>query len=325
MQAENDFFDKKDKIVENYLYQMEKPKRVWWKKFNELMNDVVTVMLIPHDRSKSYNLRIPKIMLWTLAVLLLATVSASVFFVVDYNNIQVETSKLAYLREANQDQENQIITLDREIRILRADMNQLKDTDIKLRTIADMDLIDETFLEAGNGEDDTLIGEIASDISRMELEISLRQKSYRELIEAAKKENGVFSNAPAIRPVGQGWIWQSYGKRTSPFTGQPEVHEGITFVSQKDTPVVATGNGRVESAAWGSKYGNYVLIDHSYGYKSFYAHLAKILVNPGQKIQRGNSIGFVGDSGRIAEGVGLFYQVRVNRKSVNPEDYFPAE
>ena len=325
MEAEKDLFDKEDRILDNYLRQTRKAKSSWWQRIPRPKDDIVTVMLIPHDRSKSYNLCLPKVVFWLLGFILLATVSASAFFVFDYNNIQIEASKLAHLREANQNQENQIIALDREIRRLREDMNGLKDTDIKLRTIADMDLIDEAFLRPEVNEDDTLIDEVTADISNMEREISLRDKSYQELIAAAKEEVGLFASAPAIRPVAEGWIWQSYGKRESPFTGQPEVHEGVTFVSQKETPVVATGNGRVEQAAWGSKYGNYILIDHGYGYKSFYAHLAKIDVRPGQKIFRGDPLGFVGNSGRLAEGVGLFYQIRVNRKSVNPQDYFPAE
>jgi murein DD-endopeptidase MepM/ murein hydrolase activator NlpD len=204
-------------------------------------------------------------------------------------------------------------------------MDRLRDTDIKLRTIADMDLLDESDLKSEAEGNDALIAEASSSISQMEREVSLREESYSKLAEVAKNDRALFVSAPAIKPVSEGWIWQRYGKRKSPFTGQPEIHEGITFVSRKDTPVLATGNGKVEKSYWDSKYGNQVLIDHGYGYKSFYGHMSRILVRPGQTVKRGSPIGYVGNTGRLAEGVGLFYQILVNRKPVDPEDYFPAE
>jgi murein DD-endopeptidase MepM/ murein hydrolase activator NlpD len=100
------------------------------------------------------------------------------------------------------------------------------------------------------------------------------------------------------------------------------MHTGIDFSSPTGTPIYATGDGRVSKPKDGlAGYGKTVVIDHGYGYKSLYAHMSKIAVKPGQRVTRGQIIGYVGNTG-ISTGPHLHYEVRKNDEPVNPVHFF---
>src|SRR5690554_4524805 len=100
-----------------------------------------------------------------------------------------------------------------------------------------------------------------------------------------------------------------YGYRTDPFTKARKFHYGMDFTAPRGTPIYATVNGRIARADnTATGYGNHIVIDHGYGYESLYGHLYKYNVRKGQKVQRGDLIGFVGSTGR-SEAPHLHYEV----------------
>ncbi len=112
-------------------------------------------------------------------------------------------------------------------------------------------------------------------------------------------------------------VTSGFGIRNDPFTGQLAMHEGLDFVAEHGSPIVATAAGTVTRSGWDSAYGNVVEVSHIEGFTTRYAHLSKRLVEVGQKVQRGESIAQLGNTGR-STGPHLHYEVMRNDRILNP-------
>jgi len=131
-----------------------------------------------------------------------------------------------------------------------------------------------------------------------------------------EKREELAAATPSIWPA-QGWLTGAYGGRSNPFTGEPGYHQGIDISADKGRPVFATADATVESAAWSGDYGNLVVLRHGFGMKTRYGHLSRFAVTAGQKVKRGDVIGFVGATGR-ATGSHLHYEILANGQVLNP-------
>ncbi len=124
---------------------------------------------------------------------------------------------------------------------------------------------------------------------------------------------------PSLWPV-NGRLLSSFGGRTDPFSGEGALHTGVDLSAAMGTPVHAAADGIVAHASWGGQYGNLVVIDHGNGMQTYYAHLSRCLVVPGQEIRRGDILGNSGATGRVT-APHLHYEVRVGGTPVNPYKY----
>jgi murein DD-endopeptidase MepM/ murein hydrolase activator NlpD len=129
----------------------------------------------------------------------------------------------------------------------------------------------------------------------------------------------MLADAPSIWPI-EGIVTSSFGEREDPFNGEGAFHAGIDISAPYGTPVRATADGDVSSAAMGAGYGREVVLDHGHDLRTLYGHLSAIAVLPGQHVIRGQVIGYVGQSGR-STGPHLHYEVRVHNVPVNPHKY----
>jgi murein DD-endopeptidase MepM/ murein hydrolase activator NlpD len=127
------------------------------------------------------------------------------------------------------------------------------------------------------------------------------------------------NSAPSLWPV-EGQVTGSFGERIDPFNGEGAFHSGIDIGAMIGQPVIAPADGVVEYAEFMGGYGRAVIIDHGHGISTRYGHLKGFAVFPGQHIHRGDTIAFVGDSGR-STGPHLHYEVRINDVPVNPRKY----
>jgi len=149
--------------------------------------------------------------------------------------------------------------------------------------------------------------------------------SYDSLFVMVRNKSDMLAHIPAIMPLKVNdvkYISSNFGYRPDPIYKVAKFHGGIDFSAPKGTEVYATGDGvvvDVDKSLWG--YGNMVSIDHDYGYVTRYAHLQKAVVRKGQKVKRGQLIGFVGDTGKTT-GVHLHYEVRKNDVPINPINFF---
>ncbi len=157
-------------------------------------------------------------------------------------------------------------------------------------------------------------------------QLYVQSKSFDDVFGMAKNKEQMLASIPAIQPVSNKdltRIGSYFGMRLDPFYKVRKFHEGIDFSAPVGTEVYATGNGTVTLAGRDNKggYGNQVWIDHGFSYKTVYAHLSRIFVRPGQKILRGQIIGYVGNTGK-STAPHLHYEVRKNGIAVNPIYFF---
>ncbi len=151
-----------------------------------------------------------------------------------------------------------------------------------------------------------LLGSLDDQLGRVR-----RSVAYREALADA---------TPVIWPA-DGWVSAGYGYRADPFTGERDFHPAVDISTAKGQPVYATASGRVLSAARNGAYGKLVEIDHGFGLKTRYGHLADYAVAVGETVQRGDVIGYVGATGR-ATGYHVHYEVWSDDRTVNPMRLF---
>lgn len=169
-----------------------------------------------------------------------------------------------------------------------------------------------------------LAADLALKVDLLEKEIYVQAKSYDEVAQMAKEQEIRMENIPAIQPVMNKdlkRVASGYGMRIDPVYHVRKFHQGMDFTAPMGTEVFATGNAKVDFAGWKQGYGNTVILDHGYGYKTLYAHLYKILVRKGQKVRRSDIIALVGNTGK-STGPHLHYEVRLNNKPVDPRNYY---
>ena len=156
-------------------------------------------------------------------------------------------------------------------------------------------------------------------------ELSIQSKSLDDILKMAKAKDKLLAAIPAIQPVRNENLKSmasGFGYRTDPFTKARKMHEGMDFTAKIGTPIYATGDGIVARADnTASGYGNHIVINHGFGYETLYGHLSRYKCRAGQRIKRGDVIGYVGSTGR-SEGPHLHYEVHKNGKVVNPLNFY---
>ena len=151
--------------------------------------------------------------------------------------------------------------------------------------------------------------------------------SLDELQALAKDKEQMALAIPAIWPIDRTRLKAFYAfgvRQKHPILKIRTMHKGVDMSTDYGVPVYATGDGVVEKVDMGKRrrgYGRQILIDHKFGYKTRYAHLQKMFVKPGEKVQRGQLIGEVGSSGG-STGPHLHYEVIYRKRQVNPVNYF---
>lgn len=162
-------------------------------------------------------------------------------------------------------------------------------------------------------------------IDQITWKVYVQSKSFDDVIVLAKNKDRMNECMPAIQPVSvkeMVRISDGYGYRTDPFTRVRTMHCGVDFTGPVGVPVYATGDGVVIEAGYSfNGYGNQIIIDHGFGYKTRYAHLKKLNVNIGVNVKRGEIIGALGNSGK-STGPHLHYEVYYRDKSTDPMNYF---
>ena len=155
--------------------------------------------------------------------------------------------------------------------------------------------------------------------------LAIQSKSLDEILQLAKAKDHLLSAIPAIQPVKNENLKRmasGFGYRSDPFTKVRKMHEGMDFTAKTGTPIYATGDGVVAKADnTASGFGNHIVIRHGYGYETLYAHLSKYKARAGQRVKRGDIIGYVGSTGR-SEAPHLHYEVHKNNKAVNPLNFY---
>ncbi|HRT88689.1 MAG TPA: M23 family metallopeptidase [Bacteroidales bacterium] len=213
----------------------------------------------------------------------------------------------------------------------------LRETDDNLyRTIFEAEPIPASLREGGVGginrykelesySNARLVVETARKLDRIKKKIVVQSKSFEELISLAREKEAMLTAIPAIMPISNNDLTRTasgWGLRIHPIYKIAKFHYGMDFTAPTGTEVYSTGDGVIESIISSRRgYGNHIIVNHGFGYKTLYAHLDRFNVRQGQKVRRGDVIGFVGNTG-LSVAPHLHYEVELNGIKVDPSNYY---
>ena len=170
-----------------------------------------------------------------------------------------------------------------------------------------------------------LVIETTKKIEILTKQIVIQSKSLDEIERLASEKEKLLSAIPSIQPIKNNDLTRmasGYGFRTDPFNKSRRMHWGMDFTAPRNTPIYAASDGKVIRAdSRSSGYGKHIRIDHGFGYLTLYAHLNKYNVKRGQKVKKGDIIGYVGGTGR-SQAPHLHYEVQKDKKRVNPINFY---
>ena len=175
-----------------------------------------------------------------------------------------------------------------------------------------------------NMEYGDLVIEISKKIELIEKKLASQSKSFDQVFDLTKEKQKMIKSIPSIQPVSNRdltRIASGFGLRMHPIYKILKMHKGMDFTAPIGTEIYATGDGVVERVGWVGGYGKTIMINHGFGYKTRYAHCSKYKCRKGQKVKRGDLIGFVGNTGQ-STGPHLHYEVFKNKKQINPVNFF---
>jgi len=180
-------------------------------------------------------------------------------------------------------------------------------------------------IRAKNIDHEDVIIKMEEVLAKLKRKVYIESKSQDDVVALAENKEKLFASIPAIQPVANKELIalaSGYGMRIHPVYKVLKMHTGVDFAASIGTPIYATADGVIDKAEISfSGYGKMLEVDHGFGYRTRYAHMHGFTVHQGQKVKRGDLIGYVGDTG-LSTAPHLHYEVFVNGVVVNPVHYF---
>ncbi len=256
------------------------------------------------------------------------------YFLFDY---KIESPKVGRMIS---DQENLVLQLkimNNDIQYMDERMEDMRYNDDHIyRTYFEVSPLSASLREAGfggankyefykNSKYAILLTEIDRNLDKVSKKLVVQSKSYDDVLFMARTKEKRLNARPAIQPISIKKLVRfgsAFGMRMHPILKLRKMHEGIDLTAPRGTPIFATADGVVLQASLTTGgYGNKILIDHGFGYRTLYGHCYKINVEKGQKVKRGDIIGTVGSTG-LSISPHLHYEVHIHGKKVNPINYY---
>ena len=285
-----------------------------------------------------------KVTTWDVTLNLLGFLAVSLIIatvIVIVYNTYFESPKEAILKKENEELLLHQELMDKEMNYMSSMLSALQERDDDIyRIIFEAEPIPSSIRSAGVGgsnrykeliesglEQEELIVSSFKKIDKLKKQMYIQTKSYDEIMEMAMNRDMMLASIPAIQPVANKELKRlasGFGVRYHPIYKVRKMHWGCDFSAPRGTPIYATGDGtivKVKSSNKAHGYGNMVKIDHGYGYETIYAHMQSFNVKKGQKVKRGEVIGYVGNSGG-STAPHCHYEVVKDGKKVNPVKYF---
>lgn len=216
-------------------------------------------------------------------------------------------------------------------------VDKLEKRDKKIyRVIFEADPIPQSIRDAGYGgiehyknlegyQNSGILINTAQKLDKLTKELHVLSNSYEEISQLASRKTEMLAAIPAIQPMkneGLTRLASGYGYRVHPIYKTVKFHEGIDFSAPRGTKVFATGDGVAEVVEYSRRgYGNHIVVNHGYGYKTMYCHLRDFFVKQGDTVSRGELVGNVGNTG-LSTAPHLHYEVLKNNQKLNPINFF---
>lgn len=264
-----------------------------------------------------------------------AIVTAIIIVSVAYRYFPSANEKL--LIQENEKLRQQFLVLDEKTKKLEGQMMELEKRDNEVyRTIFEANPVPDSvrLKEMAQQKEIQLVmsmntsdleNSITSTINNLTLRIAYQDKSFNEITSFIKNKELLLASTPAIQPVSNKdlkRVASGFGYRIDPVYKTVKFHAGLDFTAPQGTPIYATANGVVRTSGnLGNGFGNHVVINHGYGYETLYGHMFRIKVRSGERIKRGEIIGWVGNTGK-STGPHCHYEVHKNGRTLDPVYFF---
>ncbi len=293
-----------------------------------------SVIIVPHSKTNFKTLTFSKRSIKFLigGAALIAVVLSVIL--IDYFSMTIIRSKYRTLARENTEQKEKISNYEGYIERLKTTISNFENYAKKLNIMMGFKSPDvirgEPGLGGGDPESEGVDGPApdpqtvsSSAIQNLAQKADSVERNLGALLNMMESQTARLATTPTIWPT-QGWVSSPFGYRIDPFTGKRTFHRGIDIATNFGNPIVATADGSVVEANFDKFFGRTVTISHGEGIVTQYGHLDKYVVRPGQRIKRGDLIGYVGKTGK-ALGPHVHYEIRINDRSVNPYNYILEE
>lgn len=299
-----------------------------------------TVQVMPEDSGPVRTWRLPRRLVRGVRVVAGAAILISLALIANLIFGARREVELLRLRSENRHLEANLTRIESQVATLSRSVDAMSAKDQSFRLLAGLSHIDPEIRAVGVGGPETPNREqeeffraapgaasevfsVSYDVDKLIRRANLLSSSLTEALDSVAERRNAFLALPSIRPVQdhEAWISSSFSRsRFHPILLYNRPHEGIDIAAHAGTPILATASGRVAFVGRQPGYGKMIEIDHGNGFRTRYAHAAALHVKRGQRVERGDMIGEVGQTG-LANAPNLHYEVLRNGRPVNPRDY----
>lgn len=293
----------------------------WWGRFCKKGNERLTIMLIPHSEKKIVNLHISIFAISAVSSVLIIIITITSMLIFRHASSVKEVSRLKLY---GSDSKVQIQFYKEEINHLY-DIFQRFKPELKYLYTLDSQNYDDSLFAKGGGQSTSKMAETdAPSIEALNLEEMERElKTTRDVIDKIKtfmdQRKKIIENTPSLWPV-NGYIVSSFGKRSLSPNGREDSGKGISISSYPGSEIHATAPGTVKSVKWEPSQGLTVTVEHKYGFFTVYSHCQRVCVEENQKVSKGETIAYVGRTGRADEYM-CEYRIIIGSDFVDPMPY----
>lgn len=299
-----------------------------------MANESFTLIVVPDRQSEVRRFRLRRA--WILqalgAIAFLMLVGAGM--VVHYGTVVTEAQENPALRDENLKLKSEIAVIREQLAHVKGTLDRVELFDQKLRAITllsdpqrnlamgptevapTLGSGDNQFVRSTGQESPAAL---AAKLDKLSAEATRQEQSLQELQAFFAGQKSLLASVPSVWPT-RGWVTSDFGSRVDPYTSERVMHAGIDIAGPHGKEIIAPSDATVVFAGLEGGYGNVIVLDHGYGIKTRYGHLASVKVKPGERVKRGDLIAAMGNTGR-STGPHLHYEVRVNGIAQNPRKF----
>ncbi len=300
------------------------------------MDRYLTFLYVRKGNAGVRTIRIRRVAALAAGLCLIALLAATVIAGVRYAGISIDSDRITGLERENEQLRGRIVAFEAELDGLKGRMGSNFELQNRARLMASLDPLSEDVWQVGVGGPepellkrelgaaDHVFAGLENDLDMLIRQTELQRQSYDEIIDILEEEAKIRDCTPSIRPLKGGFLSSRFGRRMDPFTGRITRHRGVDYFARTGTPVTATADGVITMAKKNGSMGLTIEVNHGNGFKTRYAHLAKMNVRRGQRIRRGETVGAVGNTGR-STGPHLHYEVIFRKQHRDPLHYIIPE
>ncbi len=306
-----------------------------------MANKTFTLIVVPDHNSQVKRYRIQKGLIVQALVGLFVLLGVAGGATIHYFQVAKDAAENRILREENLTMKVQLKSIRERIDHIGSTLDRVERFDQKLRAITLLSdpqrnlamgptepgaaaqggpSAESPFTRLASSENPKALN---SRLDKLSAEATRQEQSLQELTAYFQEQKSLLASTPSTWPT-RGWVTSDFGQRIDPYTADRVMHAGLDIASEHGRPVLAPSDGVIVFAGLEGGYGNVLVIDHGYGIKTRYGHLAQISVKAGDRIKRGQQVASVGNTGR-STGPHLHYEVRVNGIPQNPRKFILDE